>query len=178
MNATVKAIVSWVVLLATVVLLYNVFTNRPSGKLTELTFSKFLEEVGDKNVKRVRIIDSDLTGEFISGGSFKTVIPADYPALYDKLQGVDMRIEHTSPNPWTTTLAWWAPLFLFVGLLIFFVRQLRNLTLQKRITPEPHPGDSNLVQLDPDVAKAFTNANSVNEALRLVIQLTELRGTA
>ena len=34
---------------------------------------------------------------------------------------------------------------------------------------------TNLVPLDPDVVHAFPNANAVNEALRLVIQLTEIR---
>ena len=34
---------------------------------------------------------------------------------------------------------------------------------------------TNLVLLEPDVAKAFSDARSVNEALRLVIQLTEIR---
>jgi hypothetical protein len=34
---------------------------------------------------------------------------------------------------------------------------------------------SNVVLLDPDVAKAFPNARSVNDALRLVIQLRGIR---
>ena len=34
---------------------------------------------------------------------------------------------------------------------------------------------TNLVLLDPDVAKAFPDEAAVNEALRLVIRLTELR---
>jgi len=34
---------------------------------------------------------------------------------------------------------------------------------------------TNLVLLEPDVAKAFPDAQAVNEALRLVIQLTEIR---
>ena len=34
---------------------------------------------------------------------------------------------------------------------------------------------TNLVLLAPDVASAFPTADSVNEALRLVLQLTELR---
>ena len=42
---------------------------------------------------------------------------------------------------------------------------------------------TNLVLLDPDVAKAFPNEAAVNDALRLVIQLTKIpngkkRGTA
>jgi len=34
---------------------------------------------------------------------------------------------------------------------------------------------TNLVLLEPDVAKVFSDARAVNEALRLVIQLTEIR---
>jgi hypothetical protein len=34
---------------------------------------------------------------------------------------------------------------------------------------------TNVVLLEPDVAKAFSNARAVNEALRLVIQLTQIR---
>ena len=33
---------------------------------------------------------------------------------------------------------------------------------------------TNLVLLEPDVARAFSNAQAVNEALRLVIQLKEI----
>jgi hypothetical protein len=36
---------------------------------------------------------------------------------------------------------------------------------------------TNLVLLEPDVAKAFSDARAVNKALRLVIQLTEIRKT-
>lgn len=36
---------------------------------------------------------------------------------------------------------------------------------------------TNLVLLEPDVAKAFPNPEAVNEALRLVIELTKIPGT-
>jgi len=35
---------------------------------------------------------------------------------------------------------------------------------------------TNLVLLDPDVARAFSNERAVNEALRLVIRLKKIRG--
>lgn len=35
---------------------------------------------------------------------------------------------------------------------------------------------TNLVLLDPDVAQAFPNEQAVNDALRLVIQLSEIAG--
>lgn len=40
-----------------------------------------------------------------------------------------------------------------------------------------HAG-TNLVLLEPDVAKAFPNEKAVNEALKLVIKLTKIQETA
>ena len=39
---------------------------------------------------------------------------------------------------------------------------------------ERYKAGTNLVLLDPDVAKAFPDERSVNEALRLVIELTKI----
>ena len=40
---------------------------------------------------------------------------------------------------------------------------------------EQYREGTNVVVLEPDVAKVFSNARAVNEALRLVIQLREIR---
>ena len=40
---------------------------------------------------------------------------------------------------------------------------------------ERYRAGTNLVLLDPDVAKAFPNEQAVNEALRLVLQLMEIQ---
>jgi len=39
---------------------------------------------------------------------------------------------------------------------------------------ERHRAGTNLVLLDPDVAKAFPSEEAVNDALRLVIELTKI----
>ena len=39
---------------------------------------------------------------------------------------------------------------------------------------ERYRAGTNLVLLEPDIAKAFRSAEAVNEALRLVLQLTKL----
>ena len=41
---------------------------------------------------------------------------------------------------------------------------------------ERYRAGTNLVLLEPDVAKAFPDEQTVNEALRLVLQLTKLPG--
>jgi hypothetical protein len=42
---------------------------------------------------------------------------------------------------------------------------------------ERYKEGTNLVLLDPDVAKAFPDQEAVNEALRLVLRLTEIAGS-
>lgn len=166
MNPSAKTIALWVVLLITAVLLYNVFTRPQNTKETEMNFSRFMDDVNNKQVRSVRIVDSTLTGQLVSGETFKTVIPASYPELFDKLQGVDVKIENSTPNPWMAALVSWAPFLFIVVLWIYFRRFLR-----KKVSTGPTSGDGNLIQLDPDVAKEFSNAQAVNAALRLVIQL-------
>jgi len=125
-NSMAKTVAFWVALLVTAVLLYNVFTSRPSGKETELNFSKFLEEVNQQHVKKATIIDTDVTGELASGEKFKTVIPTGYTALYDKLQGVDYKVEHPTQSPWLAALISWAPFLFIIGFWIFFMRQMQS----------------------------------------------------
>ena len=174
-----RNIVFWAVLLIANVLLYNVVSRPSRGRITLMSFSKFLDEVERKNVKKAKIVDSEVTGQLVSGENFRTIVPVDYPALYDKLQGVDVKIEHATPSPWLSALVSWAPFLSIIGSWIFFIRQMQKKgTLWNTFTVVPNPGEGSMVQLDPDVAKAFPNARSVNEALRLVIQLKDVPGTA
>ena len=128
MNSMAKTIAFWVALLVTAILLYNVFTNRPTGKDMDLNFSKFVDEVTNKNVKKATIVDADVTGEMVSGEKFKTTIPVDYPAIYDKLaaSGVDYKIEHPTQSPWLAALISWAPFLFIIGFWIFFMRQMQS----------------------------------------------------
>jgi cell division protease FtsH len=179
MNSLARTVAFWVVLLLTAVLMYNVFSRPSIGRVTEITFGRFLDELSKKNVRSADIVDSELSGQFLSGEKFKTVVPTDYPALYDKLQGVNVTIEHATRNPWLAALTSWAPFILIIGFWIFFMRRMQKSgTYKNPFTVDPGSGNANVVQLEPDVAKAFPNSQSVNEALRLVIQLKHIPGTA
>ena len=54
----------------------------------------------------------------------------------------------------------------------------KNGAIKSSFTADTNSNNTNVVQLEPDVAKAFPNSQSVNEALRLVIQLKHIPGTA
>ena len=178
MNATAKTIVLWVALLLTAVLLYSIFSHPSDRKETEITFGKFMDEVNNKNVKSVKIADSNLSGQLVSGENFKTIVPMDYPALYDKLQGIDIQIEHATPNRWQSALISWVPFIVIIGFWIYFMRRFRNNGVLKNwFSTVENSDNGNVVQLEPDVAKAFPSSQSVNEALRLVIQLKHIPGT-
>jgi len=178
MNATAKTIVLWVALLLTAVLLYSIFSHPSDRKETEITFGKFMDEVNNKNVKSVKIADSNLSGQLVSGENFRTVVPIDYPALYDKLQGIDIQIEHATPNRWQSALISWVPFIVIIGFWIYFMRRFRNNGVLKNwFSTVENSDNGNVVQLEPDVAKAFPSSQSVNEALRLVIQLKHIPGT-
>jgi cell division protease FtsH len=180
-NSIAKTIAFWVALLVTAILLYNVFTNRPTGKDKEVNFSKFVDEVTNKNVKTATIVDADVTGEMVSGEKFKTTIPVEYPAIYDKLaaSGVDYKIDRPAQGPWLAALISWAPFLFIIGFWIYFMRNFQKKgTLRTGFTDASNLGKANVVQLDPDVARAFPNSRSVNDALRLIIQLKDIPGTA
>src|SRR5436190_1864168 len=126
-----KTIAFWVALIVTAILLYNVFAHPNNGKEADVPFSKFLEEVANNHVKNVKVVsdrdNSDVTGEYVNGGLFKTVVPTDYPALYDKLQSVpEVKIEHPTQSPWITALISWAPFLFIIGFWIFFMRQMQS----------------------------------------------------
>src|SRR6185295_4890252 len=130
-----KTIAFWVALLVTAVLLYSVFAgNRNSGKETDLTFTQFMDQVKEKNVKDVKITvmpdgaGADITGSDLKGAAFKTIIPSDYPAVYDQLQaaGANVKIEHPNQSPWLGALISWAPFLFIIGFWIFFMRQMQS----------------------------------------------------
>jgi len=125
-NTTAKAIAFCAAILLTAVIFYTVFTPGSSSNQTELNFSRFLDEVNNKNVKNATIVDVHVSGELASGGFYKTVIPSDYPALFDKLAGVDVRIAHPTRNTWLTAFISWAPFLFIIGFWIFFTRQMQG----------------------------------------------------
>jgi cell division protease FtsH len=125
-NSKTKRIAIGVVLAVTAAVLFNVLTAKTNGKGRELTFSQFLNEVDNKNVRKATILNADVTGQLVSGEAFNTVIPAKYPAMYDALAGVDVGIEHPVQSLWLSALITLAPFLFIVGFWLFFMRQMQS----------------------------------------------------
>ena len=139
MNAHLRTIVIWLVVIAAVVIGYQIFStaSRQSGPLNQ---TEFYDYVAQGVIEEVTIsgdqVGYDITGKFKnpvpseSGPpitSFTTYIVQDEDlpkALID--QGVIVIAEKPQDGSFLTMLLTWSPMLLFLGVWIFFMRQMQS----------------------------------------------------
>src|SRR3989338_9014701 len=127
MNPRVKNLALWIVVGLFMILLFNLFN--PSSRPTEdeIIFSDFMMKTDKGEVSEVTIKDQFITGILKDGTKFKTY-SANYPDLVKALREKNVRIIAKPPEepPWYMVfLMTWGPFILFVGLWIFFMRQMQ-----------------------------------------------------
>jgi cell division protease FtsH len=129
-NSTVKQIIFWVFIFACLIVLWRVFqTGTGSGKEKEISFSEFLQDAQQGQITDVTITGSDAKGALKSGKeTFHTVIPANYPKLYDVLDQnhVKVTIKDSQSSAWWTILINLGPILLLVALWFFMIRQMQS----------------------------------------------------
>ncbi len=127
MNQLYKNIAMWLIIIATVVLMFNLISyKQPSSE--KIIFSDFIHDVETGNVAEVTIQGNDIMGKFKDGKPFKTFSP-QYPDLVSKLRssGVKISAEPVVDTPsWGTIFVSWFPMLLLIGVWIFFMRQMQS----------------------------------------------------
>ncbi|MEK6759193.1 MAG: ATP-dependent zinc metalloprotease FtsH [Deltaproteobacteria bacterium] len=127
MNQLYKNIAMWLIIIATVVLMFNLMSyKQPVDE--KVVFSDFIQEVEKGNISEVTIQGSDISGKFKDGKVFKTFSPY-YPELITKLAagGVKINAEPVVDSPsWGTIFVSWFPMILLIGVWIFFMRQMQS----------------------------------------------------
>jgi cell division protease FtsH len=97
-----------------------------------IDFSKFLDLVAQKQVTRVNISQTSVTGTYKSGSndvSFGTTLPPNYQTngLVKTLRANKVAVTGTQPSALTSFLvAWILPLLLIFGVYYFFTRRMRS----------------------------------------------------
>jgi cell division protease FtsH len=95
----------------------------------KIPYSKFLQEVKSKNVRKVVIEGSVITGEYMTSPDiFKTVAPNNDDNLVNLLtaSGVEIDVKESADQPWYFILFVNAlPMLLLIGVWIFFMRQVQ-----------------------------------------------------
>jgi len=126
MNPVYKNLALWMVIGLIVILLFNLFQANQSPR-GEIIFSDFLKKVDTGEVREVTLRGNSVSGRLSDGSAFRT-FTADYPDLVKSLRDRGVKIEVKPPdnNPWYAILLQWVPMLLFIGVWIFFMRQMQG----------------------------------------------------
>ncbi|MDQ6699342.1 MAG: ATP-dependent zinc metalloprotease FtsH [Acidobacteriota bacterium] len=129
MNTNIKTIIFWAVLICVAVLLWTVVHSGHTPPNKDLTFTDFIKQVDDGNVKSVSITGNDVKGNFNNeNATLHTMIPVNYPDIYKLLQDkkVGIEIKDTNSQPWISLLVNASPFILLLAFWIFMMRQMQS----------------------------------------------------
>ena len=130
MNNFGKNLALWIIVGVLLVALFNLFqsSNKP-GTYPNFAFSDFLGAVEDGRVTDVVIQGNSIKGHFKDGRTFGTYAPND-PGLVSRLEKGGVRISAAPPEEGMSGLLGilisWFPMLLFIGVWIFFMRQMQG----------------------------------------------------
>jgi len=136
LNSHLKTIVIWLVVIAAVVIGYKIFETANSQS-RQMEASTFYEYLADDQIDKVTIT-GDAVGYQISGSligtppdrssvNFTTYVVKDEElpkTLREK--GVKVTAEPPRDSSFLTLLLTWSPMLLFLGVWIFFMRQMQS----------------------------------------------------
>jgi cell division protease FtsH len=130
LNSTVKQVVFWLVIVLSGVLLWQVVNGAGNKGIKErsVTFSQFLYDVQQGNVRDVTINANEVRGIYRDGKSgFYTTAYPNYPDMIKQLQekGVNITVKDVSNGGWTWLIQL-APVFLLVALWFIMIRQMQT----------------------------------------------------
>ena len=125
----------WVIIALLLVVLFSLFQpggirgNSSTTNVTQMAYSEFLDSVKQGSVKDVVIQDRNVSGDLKDGRAFQTYTPDD-PSLVQTLTAKNVEIvakpADADSNPLLHYLLSWFPMLLFVGVWIFFLRQMQS----------------------------------------------------
>ena len=113
-----KNVVFYLLMIMVVIGMFDYYSAAPA-KQTDLSYTKFLQQVDEDKIKQVTIVDNIISGKLSDGKEFTTVVPNNDANLISKLQSknVDIKAELPPQPPWWTgILSSVLPMLLIVGL--------------------------------------------------------------
>jgi len=122
-----KNLALWLVIGLIMVLVFNIF-NQSQPMQKELIFSDFMTKVERGEVGEVTIKGSEITGRLTDNTVFRTYTADDKDMIaLLRRQGVKITAKPVDGNPlWMQALVSWLPMLLFIGVWIFFMRQMQG----------------------------------------------------
>jgi cell division protease FtsH len=128
MNQVYKNLALWMVIGLIVILLFTVFQGAQQGGQEQPNFSEFLRAVDQGRVDSVVIRGNHVTYTLKDSAQMLRTYIVEYPDLIKTLKdrGVRMAVKPPDANPWYAIFLQWVPMLLFIGVWIFFMRQMQG----------------------------------------------------
>ncbi|HTO75663.1 MAG TPA: ATP-dependent zinc metalloprotease FtsH [Thermoanaerobaculia bacterium] len=130
MNATIKNLLVWMVILVLIILAWNVFKTG-AASIEEISFSQFMDQVAQGHVQKVTIRGDEIRGIYAPAAgkrdtTFKTYAP-NYPKLVEDLRekGVGIEVTPLKDSSLVSALVMYGPLILLVAIWFVIMRQMQ-----------------------------------------------------
>jgi cell division protease FtsH len=123
-----KNMALWVVILVMILLLVTML-RQTEVEAPPLPYSEFLAKIETGEIESVKIEEGNIEGLFTNGGRFTTFAPVVTEELLQQLYTQHVQIEAQPKEEgsfWRQILIMWFPLLLFIGLWLFFIRQMQS----------------------------------------------------
>ena len=131
MNNSGKNFAIWIIVALVLVLLFNMFEGgKKAEKSSKIPYSEFLKLVETDKINDVSMVGRNIVGHLDDGSKFSTYTPPNDPNLIEKLSEHNIVInaapEEESVSPLLGLFLNWLPMLLFIGIWIFFMRQMQG----------------------------------------------------
>jgi cell division protease FtsH len=128
MNQVYKNLALWMVIGLIVILLFTVFQGAQQERQEQPNFSEFLKAVDQGRVESVVIRGNLVTYSLKDSAQTQRTYIVEYPELIKTLKdrGVRIAVKPPDATPWYSIFLQWVPMLLFIGVWIFFMRQMQG----------------------------------------------------
>ncbi len=139
-SRTLRNLSLWVIIVLLALFAFQLYTGRSHDE-REVSYTWFLEQIQASNIKKVTVDEREIRGELtrpaavriedtsVDTKKFRLWVPAPDPDLPGKIleknPQADVRGKPARTN-WITALISWLPLLVFLGIWIFFMRQMQS----------------------------------------------------
>jgi cell division protease FtsH len=128
-NSNIKTLIFWVVLVCLAVLLFAVVRSGQGPTEKQISFTQFLNDVEQGQVKEVTISGNEVHGLYKAPNQgLRTFVPTNYPDLYNDLikNNVAVSIKDNSSGNWISILLNASPFIVLLAFWIFMMRQMQS----------------------------------------------------
>jgi cell division protease FtsH len=133
-----RTLLFWVFLLLISISVFQYYSRSKKDAVT-ITYTEFMKELEDSNVKKVTLVEKDIQGEFQRPVSktvgkttgtfskFELHIPFEDPSLLEKLEAKEVEIDASSPSTnWSAIILTSLPWIILIFFWLFMIRQMQG----------------------------------------------------